>query len=741
MKRSFLVLSVVLLFFGCAQKKLVPGEQVKYGMFFTPADHVAQLLETGKVDDALGVYDGQALFFNDEAGDEDVRRVVADLCGAARNKYQGPAEKAVTALDSLAWPAPVAQWPRTRLVLENANRQAATLLSMGIFRTPGCGLETVNTLTAALSKTKQRIKDSAPGEFLKYPLLTDKDFFKRYPMSISGREVVNKDWPELEKVAAQATANGVAHFFKTYKSCLNSDQEQVLAQRYFVCSLGGDPDQAGLKSILAAERKTRQAGFKAVKIDGLNVVMVQATSPSLIQEKYLEFPIGIEVDLPFKAEKKPLDKVFSSKVMATADIVILVNVAVAKITRDVTDLEDVASKYVSGTKTVSNPRYEELAELKRQIVNQSQLHSSQSYNAFLAFGLIGAISHSMDQNKINDALAQVTRELANTPKTIDEPVISDYAFNTVDMDVAKEATVHYYIINTRKRTIFSSTFDARQEKSFTVAYKMKKSDTNKSKYLNQMDVEDDVERFEKRPISVDLSTLLGQYLEGNGKSGKFKDMAQVRDSVMDQRNKAIALFQSEKFEATPVNDDRFDSVVVVFHPGGGLGSGFFVRDDMVLTNFHVIKGVKYVEMKMFDGQETFGKVVATDPRLDLALVRVQARGKPVKFMKSRNLPLGSGVEAIGHPSGLEFSITRGVVSAMRKLDSSYAPGGKKILFVQTDTPINPGNSGGPLFLGDAVIGLNNQKLAATQLEGLGFAIHYSEAEKFLRKHGISYLEE
>ena len=198
----------------------------------------------------------------------------------------------------------------------------------------------------------------------------------------------------------------------------------------------------------------------------------------------------------------------------------------------------------------------------------------------------------------------------------------------------------------------------------------------------------------------------------------------------------MAAYRERQYEVVPQDDSRFESVVVVLHPGGGLGSGFFVRDDLVVTNYHVIEGTKFVELQMFDGQETFGKVIAYDVRLDLALIKVQARGQPINFYSDRQLPQGDMVEAIGHPEGLKFSITRGIISGLREIESSYAPGGNKIRFIQTDTAINPGNSGGPLYLGKLVIGVNTQKLAATELEGLSFAIHYSEVIELLKNHGV-----
>lgn len=198
------------------------------------------------------------------------------------------------------------------------------------------------------------------------------------------------------------------------------------------------------------------------------------------------------------------------------------------------------------------------------------------------------------------------------------------------------------------------------------------------------------------------------------------------------KNKSLAEYKSKQFNAKPLNDPRFDSVVVILNPKGALGTGFFVSPDLVMTNYHVIEGVKFVEMKLYNGMETFGKVVKSDVRLDLALVKVQTRGTPVKFFEGNTLDLGSSVEAIGHPKGLTFSITRGVVSAVRKKQSVFAVGGKEVMFVQTDAAINPGNSGGPLFLNEKVIGVNNNKLAGGS-EGLGFAIHYSEVAEFMKE--------
>ncbi len=158
--------------------------------------------------------------------------------------------------------------------------------------------------------------------------------------------------------------------------------------------------------------------------------------------------------------------------------------------------------------------------------------------------------------------------------------------------------------------------------------------------------------------------------------------------------------------------------------------------NIVLTNWHVVEEFKYVEMKMYDGQETFGRVLGKDVRLDLALVKVQSRGKPVRFYTKNTIDSGSTVEAIGHPHKQEFSIMRGIVSAVRKHFSISLPkgAGNDVLYIQTDAPINSGNSGGPLFLEDNVIGVNTFGVNKDIAEGLNFSAHYSEVLNFLKEH-------
>lgn len=165
-------------------------------------------------------------------------------------------------------------------------------------------------------------------------------------------------------------------------------------------------------------------------------------------------------------------------------------------------------------------------------------------------------------------------------------------------------------------------------------------------------------------------------------------------------------------------------------PHGGMqgvhearGSGFIIRQDgLIVTNNHVVKDGSAVSVTLDDGTELKAKVVGTDPRTDIAVLKVDA-GKPLPFIQlgnSRDVRPGEWIVAMGNPFGLGGTVTAGIVSAVSR-DIGSGPYDQ---FIQVDAPINQGNSGGPLFTQDAkVIGMNTAIFSPTGGSvGIGFAI-------------------
>ncbi len=160
-----------------------------------------------------------------------------------------------------------------------------------------------------------------------------------------------------------------------------------------------------------------------------------------------------------------------------------------------------------------------------------------------------------------------------------------------------------------------------------------------------------------------------------------------------------------------------------------LGSGFIVSDDgYILTNSHVVEKADEVTVTLLDKEEFKAKVVGTDPKTDIALIKIASKKKlpHVDLGSSEKLEVGEWVVAIGNPFGLGHTVTAGIVSAKGRIIGS----GPYDDFIQTDASINPGNSGGPLFnLKGEVVGINTAIVQGGQ--GIGFATPIQLAKSIL----------
>lgn len=157
----------------------------------------------------------------------------------------------------------------------------------------------------------------------------------------------------------------------------------------------------------------------------------------------------------------------------------------------------------------------------------------------------------------------------------------------------------------------------------------------------------------------------------------------------------------------------------------GVGSGFILTaDGFIMTNAHVVEGADEVLVTLTDDREFKAKIIGSDKRSDVAVVKIEATGLPaVKVGDVNRLKVGEWVMAIGSPFGLKNTVTAGIVSAKQRDTGDYLP------FIQTDVAINPGNSGGPLInMRGEVVGVNSQIYSRSGgFMGISFAIPMDEA--------------
>ncbi|HEX7786601.1 MAG TPA: trypsin-like peptidase domain-containing protein, partial [Methylomirabilota bacterium] len=183
----------------------------------------------------------------------------------------------------------------------------------------------------------------------------------------------------------------------------------------------------------------------------------------------------------------------------------------------------------------------------------------------------------------------------------------------------------------------------------------------------------------------------------------------MKPALVQVRVRRVAEAQTEGQEQGPTPPDERRSS----------GSGFIIRQDgYLVTNAHVVGDAERIQVRLTDGRRLDAKLIGLDERVDLALLKIDATGLPVAPLGDSNRTrVGEFVLALGHPFGLEQTVSFGIVSRKGSPIQVAAPGFE---FIQTDAAVNPGNSGGPLVnMAGEVVGVNS--MAAVN-GSIGFAI-------------------
>jgi S1-C subfamily serine protease len=191
----------------------------------------------------------------------------------------------------------------------------------------------------------------------------------------------------------------------------------------------------------------------------------------------------------------------------------------------------------------------------------------------------------------------------------------------------------------------------------------------------------------------------------------------------------VAETASTASATTPLEDviSRAMPAVVRLETSSTLGSGFFIAPATLLTNVHVVSGNATVTVRFQDGRAVSGRVDAMAPDYDLAVVRIadtDAIRAPLPMGSALRTRPGQDVVALGAPLGLQNTVTRGIVSALRQVGP--------VLLVQTDAAINPGNSGGPLLdRSGHVVGITTMSVKPGVGQGLSFAVAIEHAQALI----------
>lgn len=205
------------------------------------------------------------------------------------------------------------------------------------------------------------------------------------------------------------------------------------------------------------------------------------------------------------------------------------------------------------------------------------------------------------------------------------------------------------------------------------------------------------------------------------------------------REEMAAIASRITFQACIIGRDLVEEVlnstITIIRNDGGMGTGFFVNPELIITNNHVVEGANSLAA-ISDDDKIHNQsltVLATDKEYDLALVKCPVASNDYLPVYLGELYQGQHVAVIGSPKGYSYNWSQGVITNPRRADN---PVSDPNLF-STDAAINPGNSGGPVINGRGeVVGVVRSKFTALNVEGMGFAVRAEFLRKFCEKNGI-----
>ena len=386
--------------------------------------------------------------------------------------------------------------------------------------------------------------------------------------------------------------------------------------------------------------------------------------------------------------------------------------------------ETMPSTFVSGQSTAMNPRYQaaqmrlQAAQIDLQTAQQQYSSAMQQPPSFVAGMAQGAALGAIISARKN--LDEANAALRSTSPSIAEDVLVPYEFRVSAARASVSERLGIILIDVQHHQARSWAVTSTLERDFRIASGRHELDRSIANFDSEADIQAWLDGQSPQFTIAALDSGASQRIENVPGSTPT-------DMVYAATKRAIGISASDGgIDVSSSSDPRLGYVVVI-EAGQHLGSGFFVGRNYILTNAHVVSGQQTVGIQRYRvSSQISGLVVAVDVNRDLALIKVDGSYTAAKLWPAgKAMPVGGRIIAIGHPRGLNFSISSGIISAVR---NHYEPAGG-ITLLQTDTALNPGNSGGPVFLGDAVVGVVTFKKGLD--EGLGFAVHVDEIRAFL----------
>ena len=640
-------------------------------------------------------------------------------------------------------PIDVPGWDHIEEALTSSSQILSEYQFNKILEEPEFAIPAITVLETAHSSLLDEVINRRLTAFLAYDHSQDRGFFEAYPIQIVDdefrTEVVSTAWPQVKPFVLSLERAQVLDLVKVWSSHRPSKFEALFGTDiYYEIS---DAYYGAMIDDLVTGRET-EVGYLGEAVRAATLLKVFPTEGTKSRLLFVlnDPPSQIETSfkLGFAEHFDVLEEVPSEEVLERYDLVFVVSVTDTELSVSTADAYTVDSKYKAGERQDVNPEYIQAQSAYSAAMNNfniananyRQASATNSSTPSIASG-IAVVAAGVQVGNARESVEAAQARMSRTSPTVLVPIYQDYEFSASIIDIERRVEGRVAMMRPSYAQGRTAPFEKVSKERMKIAVGAHPSDRNASRnYKTPEDLND----VEAGSVSLKLDSLVAELDSVNAVTRDAQGAAAFV-SYVAQPKEAAKPTRSQSGAAPPpqlASHPAIGGVAVVGSPVGGVGSGFYVSEYRILTNQHVVDDMGFVQIELYDGRKGTGRVVAEDIDRDLALVETSLAGQPLALFDGTTLPLGESVTAIGHPSGLKFTITKGVISAVREQQSSNSNGlGGRFLFVQTDTAISPGNSGGPLLLGNKVIGINTEKLVDVKVEGIGFALHFTEIARFL----------
>lgn len=727
MRKQLLVAALALVMTGCANPNGGPPAS-GYSIFYSQADHLKDLVAKRSFDEAVKLIDDQDTYFSANAGK--VEGLLSQAAIGYNESWQPKIDEAIAKASAVSWPQPREKWAQARSSLAFARSvlygYGDHRLTVGPRRAEGIG-----ALQQVLAGITQRIASDAPAQLRSENLASGRNFFADFPVSVDIPGVL------VERMKASFDPKGdderIFTFARAYSSWasqnrmvkeeLNREVEESFRQK---------AKTGSIQQIVMFYKRTLGASI-APKTIPVSVAVYTASAEGA------PFPVTVSRDIPF--DWKTATSLGGGS--QNADFIMAVGPTRASLNRKVGSYNNVNSSFLAGYQSVPNPDYQTaMLNMQRaqQLMANARTQQITASNDVICnqFGcqpngfsqLAASLGMIAATEKFNNAQAQ----LQSTPQTVQKPVYQPYTFETAVISTSKSAELAVFVGRAKGGIVDSYTKALDSAQNFTLAYKAHEKDQGSGRSSSYV-TEAAVDAWEKQAVTASLVAMIAEGSEKHGASWQQASAAFDRKAFASNLTQPKVHGGQKEGAGAGGADRRFGSVVVI-RTADSIGSGFFVTSDVILTNEHVVGRQSFITMKTYEGADINGKVITTDKRRDLALIKSTTPSVPVK-MGTKEITVGAPVEVVGHPQGLQYTLTRGIVSQVRAMPPASGVGSGLVSYVQLDASISPGNSGGPVYQDGAVIGVATWKVNAKATENLNFAVHRDEVASFLRENGVS----